>query len=337
MNFISLEYLVKDLEWLVENCSLKVSKRLKRLEILYEILGQDTSKINHMKILKEKKIEYNKPDIDEFLANTGDTFRKTIKLPTIAKDDYVKKLFESELTSMLNQNLRVYELSYKIFSRLVNKLKRHNIFGKLIAQRKLIYVLKGSVAARLVLLAKFPQQKKKIDEAFKLGGDNDCAIILDPDLENYDELHTQLSDLIYKFMLDISGCSSHGIILQEAKKIKSVKIDDQCYDVKECEKHSFYINDGKLENIFWHNKKIIVSRNDNIEFYGDNGVDFYNFGLIRLKKAFTILGKKVSAEILDIAIIRRKQVNYREHFIGFQNGKYMIKGNFTNGNLDIEN
>lgn len=332
-NFISPEFVKDDLEYLIRNADVKVNKRINRLKVLYQSMGLDPNKVDDLPQLVDKGNKvFNQQEIDDFINTVPDEFTRVVQLQGKLKDNDLKKTIEGLLTSQLNSNMMVYEVSYNLVVRLLKRIESDKHFGPLYHQNDFIPVFKGGLASRLVLLSKFPDFENEIKQAFGFGGDNDCSFMINPDLPNFDELQNRLIKICHKFLLDVSGPASYGLVNKQAINVNSINLNGIIIPVQSFEKHSFSIVDGGvMTSDYAHRKPVYVSRNDTLDFQIAGGRG--KFALVRLKQAFKVGSRVLSAEILDIAIPHKHDDNFRNHFNCFKDGTYLIKAKFTNGEL----
>lgn len=336
MNFVSIKNIEEDLRALIEFSNIKVSKRVARLKTLYKIIGLNPEDVESFPTAKELKADsVDIGELNGFLNAPAPSFQKSIQLEKDQTIKLMKQTLEALLTAKLNSNLKIYEVSYNIFVRLLKRIENDHRFGPLFLQKKLIPVCKGGIAARLVLLAKYPNFAADIEKSFGLGGDNDCMLLLDPTLENFEDIHQSLTVFVQEFLFQIAGPFAQGIVKQQADKIKSISVDDTVIDVSSCERHAFTIVDGNMmhqhEDQF---KGIFTTRNDTLDFNNTDG-SRCKFSLIRLKKAFKIGQKVLGAEILDISIPHNLDNHHRDNFARYQSGEFIQKGKLLNGKLQL--
>jgi len=335
-NFVSPAFLLDDLCRLITTVPVKVQKRILRVMVVLACLGRSPNDVNSLPLIAEIITPpFTATDVDNFLKTPSTEFDDIIKFGKNRQDDTLKKSIEALLTAGLNSDLSIYEASYKLVVRLLIRLENDIYFGSLIAQKKLIMVFKGGIASRLVLLALFPKFKNEIKKSFGLGGDNDCSFMLDPELPDFDEIHSKLTDFCHKFLYEVAGSMGCGKAAHYARKVKSVNLNGINIPVEPAERHSFHVRDNQIMTMdYIHRKSVYVSRNDTLDFhvFGSRAC----FVLIRIKQAYKVANKVMGAEILDIAIPRRADVDYVTHFKHFRDGTYITRACLRDGWLVLE-
>jgi len=214
-------------------------------------------------------------------------------------------------------------------SSLIRRISNHSIFEPLFKEKKIIIVHKGSIAQRLVLLHHFPRHKQSIDQYFKYGGDNDCAVLVDPNLEQYDQIRSFLVSYIVSFMVEKVGSFSCGDVETRAKEITSITIGNLTLPVKPVSWNHFKIHsDGDVTFMDTAITKdsVFVSNNNALTFKDDAGRTTH-FTLLRYKKAFQVGKAIVSAKLLDIAIPHKDDLKYLHDFHYYRSGMYTCEIN----------
>lgn len=319
-----------DLKDCVTSSSTKVQKRLNRLRVLCILLKIDPDVfISHLKVCEEKNINPSIESIKKFinrpLPNNSSEIIIFDKEPV---DDSIKKLLESILTSKLNSDLMLYKITCGIVRRLMNSANRHSILGPLIKRKQLILVHKGGVAQRLVLLNKYPEHEEIIKQAFNLGGDNDTNIYIDPNIDNYEEIHKLTTDFVWDFLLKNINRFTQGTVNKYADNIKEIMILGESFPVKSVFRNNFRINTAndicEQQHMIIQGSKqgVFATRNDTLEFKDEVG-RLCKFSLLRYKKAFQIGERILGAEILDISIPHRAEEKSAIVFHQYKNGNYI--------------
>jgi hypothetical protein len=311
LTFVSPKQILHDLEDCVTTSPLKVTKRLNRLRALCKMMKIDPDAyISRLVVAEEKNMVVTNEQINEFLQHEiTNTDSRVTFAPDREIDDTVKKVIEAELTAKLNKDLTLYKITCNLTHRLTKRISKHSVFGPLYRDRKIIFVHKGGIASRLSLLDEFPEHKDEIEKNFGLGGDNDCCVIIDPRLPNYDDIRSLLVGYIHHFMIEFVNAFSCGTVDFLAKRIESVTINDMVLPVKQADKNHFTIKpDGDVTVMDIDIKKcgVFTSFNDSLKYTDEIGRTCH-FTLLRYKKAFQIGKRILGAELLDIAIPHRDE------------------------------
>jgi len=324
---VSLDHITFDIIDCLTTTPFKIEKRRKRLECVCLLRHVDpVAYMAQFNILEEKFIQISNADILDFINSSppqGYEARMEINIDDEV-DDSVKKAVEAALTSSLNWNLNLYRITCGIVKRIFKRIEKHQVFGPLCAENRIILIHKGGIAQRLSLIDAFPDRTDFIKEHFKLGGDNDVNIIIDPTTPNFDEVHHLLVDFVHVHMLDFANCFSCGSVNHNANKVTSIRVGDLDIDVKPAVRNNFSLSEQNgvqiLEMDIMSNE-VFVSRNETLKFKDEIG-RLAHFTLLRFKKAFQVGNRVLGAEILDIAIPNRDEEKIMSHFHHYQSGKY---------------
>lgn len=166
----------------------------------------------------------------------------------------------------------LYKITCGIVHRLFCRMKRHAIFRSLIENKQIILVHKGGIAQRLVLLSQYPQHRAIIEEAFGLGGDNDCNLFIDPHLENYEYIHHQVVEYVWHFLLDNVDGFSCGSVNKYAHECTSIEVLGQQFPVMCADRNHFSIEgpsddcDTDHMGVRANKQSVFTTRNDTLKF-----------------------------------------------------------------------
>jgi predicted nucleic-acid-binding protein len=332
---VSPVQILHDLTDCVTTVNTKVSKRLKRLRVACLCLSINPDVyIAELVIAKEKGVDLPIQDFIEYLERPpGKHEDGLFEMKNQDYDDSVKKGVESILTAQLNSDLTLYYATCEIAHNIVNRIIHHSIFGPLFDDKRIIFIHKGGIAQRISLLSKFPHYKKEIEEAFNLGGDNDCNIIVDPQLPGYEDIRTLLVNYVHHCMIEFVKPLSDGIAETRAKTITKVDIcsgdEKLTVPVTNIQRNNFKLyknGDVSFLDIDVIKNGVYVTSNDTLCFTDEIGRRCH-FTLMRYKKAFQVGNRHVGAELLDIAIPHRDESKAYENFHHYYSGQWI---NFVN-------
>ena len=328
-----------DLTDCVTTVNTKVSKRLKRLRAVCLCLNMDPETyISQLVIAKEKGIDIPIANVLEYL-NRAPSKNETgiIELPTSEEyDESVKKYIEAMLTAKLNSDLSLYYETCEVAHKIVNRIRHHLLFGPLFDDKRIIFVHKGGIAQRISLLDKFPKYKSEIESAFNLGGDNDCNIIIDPQLPDYDSVRSQLVKYVHTQMLDLVESFSEGKVREKAETVTSIEISIPSVGgtteyilnipVESTKRNNFRLYSEGIGthylDIDVDKNSVHVSSNDTLKFTDEIGRTCH-FTLLRYKKGFKVGNRILGAELLDISIPYRDETKAYESFHHYYSGQWI--------------
>jgi hypothetical protein len=326
---VSLTQILHDLTECVTTSRTKVAKRLIRLKVVCYLAGIDYE--SYIKLHKIQEEDFLDITAEEILALTNvlqDITYDRVVLNGVL-NDAPKKAIEAALTSAINKDLHVYFVMCNLTCKLVKRLQRHTVFGPLYSSRDLIFLHKGGIAQRISLLHSFPQHAKEIKKAFGLGGDNDCTVILNPSLPQYDQVRTLLVGFIQHFMEEHLYQVSCGTIDTRAKLVKSISVAGLTLPVSKCERQSYNIRLDGVTSIMDSSVSrtgVFMSVNDTLEFNDEIGRTAH-FTLLRYKKSFNVGSNTFGAELLDITIPYPNDVKSASDWYHYKSGNYTCKVN----------
>lgn len=321
--------ILADLTDCVTTTTSKVQKRLNRLRVVCDAMKMDPDMyISQLKIAEEKNMTVSDEEILDFINKPALLDEKYhFELSKDGVDDTVKKTIEAELTNRLNNNadLAIYKITCGLMARIWKRISRHSILGPLVAQRDIILVHKGGIAQRLVLLNKFPHMKEQIEQYFGLGGDNDCNILMNPQIFDYDAIREILIEFVHSNMISLVGVLSCGTVDVRAHQIKDIHVGGLDIPVESSKRNHFTIkptaNSSYLDiNVMRHG--VFISYNDDLSFKDEIGRNVH-FTLLRYKKAFLVGNRILGAEMLDISIPHKDEDKAVGHFHHYFTGQWI--------------
>ncbi len=325
---VSPTQILHDLTDCVTTCDMKVAKRLNRLKVVCHAMGIDYDQyISRHILVEERNMTIGDDEVLAYLQRPPAANQEfEIELKMEGYDDTIKKVIEAELTSRLNSDLTLYCITAGIASRIFKRVARHSIFAPLVRDRSIIFVHKGGIAQRLVLLESYPKHRQEIETYFGYGGDNDCNILVDPELEDYHPIRSLLVQYVYQQMMALVGAFSCGTTDVRAKHIESIQIGNLEIPVTPTMRQHFKINPVSescpLLNLSVMKCGVYTSYNDSLEFR-DEISRLCHFTLLRYKKAFQVGNRVLGAELLDISIPHRDEDKAVEHFNHYRDGSWI--------------
>lgn len=319
---VSPNEIISDYLYILTSSRMKASKRIKRLSFICDLLGLNSNKLlNDAHVLKEKPRKMTSRDLYEYFFSETNDDRED------GKESDINKEIGDTLTKRLNADDVIYNMTCRYTYELVQQLKNHKIFGSLIANKSIIFLHKGSMAQKRLFKQLYPERSNEIEAVFGTGGDNDCTVLINPSLPNFNKTRYLLIDYIHHFLLQNVDSISEGIVNQYANSIKSIRLYGETLHISPCKRHYFMILDNGDRVTDHHRNKVYVSRNDNLNFL-DEANNQAKFSLLRFKKAFKVryrgISKNIGAEILDISVPDRGDYRLMTEF-----DKYKIPNNWT--------
>src|ERR1700758_4251515 len=271
---VSLIQILHDLTERVTISGVKLAKCLGRLRTVCVILGINPDiYIGQLRLARAVTTNVTDDELFEYLnQETEEIYDRVILGENY--DDRVKKALEAELTTKLNSDLTIYKIICNYTCRLIKRLANHSILGPLYKSRDIIFVHKGGIAQRLSLIQAFPEHRDLIEQSFKLGGDNDCSVMINPNLEQYDEVRDLLIDWIYHYMIENASRFAIGSVANKAKNVKSITINGTEFTVAPSLHQNFHIiNENNVSQIIYtvNRNSVFISRNDNLSFRDETG------------------------------------------------------------------
>lgn len=325
---VSVKHILYDIEDCITTSDQKVAKRLARLRAVLTMCEYNPDYyISQLKICEERSMQVADGDILKFVSHAIEESSTRVEFRNDeVKDDTIKKVIEAELTSRLNRTIGLYKITCNLMARIWKRIQRHSIFGSLCKAQQILLVHKGGIAQRLVLLEEFPEHKDLIEQNFKLGGDNDVNIIINPILNQYDEIRSLLVDYVHHCLIEFAGTFSCGTVATRAKEITSIRVGGLDLPVQSCERNHFTIRpDGDVSYLDTDIMKegVFTSYNDSLKFEDAIGRTSH-FTLLRIKKAFRVGKRILGAELLDIAVPHRDESKMNiEAFHKYQSGMWI--------------
>jgi hypothetical protein len=349
---ISSENMIIDL-FKLAGVPIKSEKRLKRLELVFRLYGFDrfiesARKINRRAIkLAGELPPITTDDILKYFDHNVRTITPNVEILLHGMDlnsipRRIKREIEGNITRQLNSKYEVYLRSVHIAERLRRYLCANTDLKELFAAKEIMFVYKGSMMQRLVLLDEHPEHADEINEAFKLGGDNDCVILINPARRDHDALRKKIIALLQAKMLHMARGISYGTIGMEAKKIKNTKINvinsdtnaniELTLNVASIATNHCTITAAKGENILTagDTSSVYVSYNERIAIEHPDG-RISLFSILRGKAACRVYfgqdrgnnGVVCGCEVLDIAIPHKKDCDLKRDFEEYRSGGWV--------------
>jgi len=326
---IDPEQIFYDLEDCITSSHQKVSKRLARLRVVCELLNIDADAyLSSIKKCKEQFDTITMEDIISLMSNPVPSKVGISKLEGEWKDDSVKKYVEEKLTAKLNSDMVLYHITCMIMCRLFESMKRDSLLGPHIKEKNIILVHKGGIAQRLVLSAVYSEHRKRIEQAFGLGGDNDCNIIINPTLEGYQTIHDAVAEFVWTFLRKNVEPFSKGVVKRYMTQVASIDVNGEVFHVSPSVRNHFRIDKGEVDTleVFPECGNVYLTRNNTPDFYDDVNRRC-KFTLIRMKAAFNVaygcLERLLGAEILDVSIPHQDEVKMSPYFYLYQSGQWV--------------
>lgn len=335
--------ILHDLTDCVTTTNTKISKRLKRLRVACKCLNIDPDTyISNLVIPNEVGASVPLSDFKEYLERPEGSHEIGLFELTGAPNGVAKKAVEAVLTYELNSDLTLYYETCIIANKIVRKIQKHPLFGPFFDDKRIIFVHKGGIAQRISLLSKFPEYKEEIEEAFNLGGDNDCNIIVDPQLVDYERTRSLLVQFVHECMLKLVKRFTKGIAETKAKSISQITLssgeESMVVPVKSIKRNNFNIytkstsvssssgdeSEGvpSVLDVTGLKGGVYVTSNDTLKFRDEIG-RICHFTLLRYKKGFKIGNRHVGAELLDISIPHRDESKACENFHHYYSGQWI--------------
>lgn len=219
---VSVLQIIIDLLDCVLSSRQKVQKRWNRLLVVLDILQIPTAPLAAAINISDRLAN------EETTTLPAKTIIKWLKKPRTVpqgthilageNDDSVKKVVEAALTSAFNDrpDLGPYNVATKLMKMIWYAVSTHPRLEKLVNARDILLIFKGGIAQRLMLTAVFPEHTKTIHKAFGLGGDNDCGILINPELPNYNTVRDLVISVVRKEMLIRSQFIQNNPVLLDA-------------------------------------------------------------------------------------------------------------------------
>lgn len=317
--FCSVEDIIVDLQECVLTGPTKVAKRLARLRMLYDCVGREMPELD---VPVEQVTDVTHEQLFGLLESKVSAHSGEVALPGTARDETCKRMIEAALTSALNHNLDVYTAMLEHTSAIIDLIRYHPFLGPYFAAGDIKFLHKGGIATRIVLLREFPHRREEICEKFALGGDNDCTIIINPALDNFDEVHARVVTVVHVYM------SSHVDEAASAAE-RAAEVADEVvllgmhFGIRPSHRGNFKIrNNGTAKFREPGEKSVYYTYNDALDF-NNCGVHSH-FTLMRWKHAFEFdltigapfaeTSRPFGAEMLDISVSHRDDYKASMHF-----------------------
>lgn len=214
------------------------------------------------------------------------------------------------ITGCTHNAANMYRLSCHVVRMIKEEFFKDALLISLVRENKLLLILKGSQAQRIVLKKHFPDLQDVIDNEFGIEGDNDATLLLDPCIHNR---HQVLQDAIrcVKRAFAVFRQSSYALIVEELMKKCFVGTNlvpfaqrDRDYYPEGPEKESG--TEQFIHSVHCHDIKI-----------GDRT----KFDLLRLMFGVKTPNQNSSSEFFDLSVPDLTDSAY-DHFDMYQNLEY---------------
>ncbi len=193
---------------------------------------------------------------------------------------------------------------------------------------------------RHALRQEYPDKHDVIDQSFRLGGDNDVCLMIDPTLENFDDVHKDLCQFVHKFLNFRASGFGNGHIATIAKKLRHIKVGGIYMKVRPAVRQLFTIHtlpngDKILENSVMR-QPVFTSYNE-LNFQDEIGRTA-EFTLVRLRQALEVTplnsevedinipidcpGIVFSSEVVDVSLPTQKDEKHVESFNMYRSGDW---------------
>ncbi len=329
-----------DLIYCITHSNDKIVKRTARLQTVLELMGEDPNTyITALDVQEEQNTVVTDQEIVDFFTQPVQeiTYDPVIFNKNKILNDSVKKAIEAELTVGMNLDGHLYKTTSRNLTRVLWG-RIHARYTALCNDRKIIMVHKGGIAARRALLHAYPDKHDVIDKSFGLGGDNDVCLMIDPTLENFDELHKELSQFVLDFLnFEVWGFGE-GHIATIAKNLKHIRVGGIYMKVSPARRQSFTIHqlpdDNKIMVSSAARLPVFTSYNEINITHEDGRTSSFN--LIRVSQALMVTplnsevedieipinchGRLLKSEVLDIALPTQKDNKHMSDFEHYRSG-----------------
>ncbi len=341
VTMISTNNIIHDLVDCLTTSKGKIAKRTARLRTVLDLKGEDPDTfIGALKILEEQNTVITDQEIVDYLAIQQETTYDPVVFDKDKEiDDRVKKAIEAELTSGMNSDGYLYKVTCRNLTHVLwEKISRNRRFKALCKDRRIILVHKGGVAMRHALRLEYPDKHDVIDESFRLGGDNDVCLMIDPTLVNFNEVHKELCQYVHDFLNSEVWGFGEGHIATITKKLRHIKVGGIYMKVSPDVRQSFTIrtlpNGDKVLLNSPVRLPVFTSYNE-LSFKDEIGRTA-EFTLVRARRAVRVTpinsevedikipidhpGCVFSAEAVDITLPTQKDEKHVEGFEHYRSG-----------------
>jgi hypothetical protein len=333
---ITPEQILHDLKYLLKATAAKQDKRIKRFRLVARLLGEDPDAYLAQAALAPPQDGegITRADLDAYFARKADEpcyEPVALRAKITPKELEIARALSAELTKQLNATDHVYNVSCGYVARLLKRLRKNPILGALFATGDMIFLLKGSMAQRRVLAAAYPAHAAEIEAVFGRGGDNDCNLLINPALPNFDKVHAMASDVIYTFLLEAAGRLSCGTVATAARAVREIEVAGVRLAVRPHVRQSFHISKGTADVSYLDfqvtRSAVYASRNDTLDF-ADELQNRACFGLNRLKYAMEVThpngGRRLAgAEIWDVANPLQPEYRLKIEYEQYSSGRWV--------------
>ncbi len=237
--------------------------------------------------------------------------------------DYIKKSVESFLTTDISNLSNIYMVTCNFFKKIIHHIltpKSESDMDlekimQLVYNNDIILELKGGMSSKM-LMKLITGKTDEVDKIFS-NGDNDTAIIINPKLTNFAEMHriicTRLHDAM-KILAD-GFFEELDIYIKEIEK-KGLTINGENISLKHCPTTGFYGFDKGSKHILIYDKcrNLKIQRNE-LNIFDQVGC-LHHFELLRIKLPFKCMNRIICGELLDISVPYDNECIIQETFDG---------------------
>lgn len=313
-------------------------------DALFVRYQEEEDNIRQKAMDENNAVHFSMEDLQEFNIVTSYLYSEGRTIKFFAKSDPdpndPRKILEKSLTDAVNEDITIYRYGCEILSVIEKKISQHEQLKHLYDAHKIVVELKGGVAQKLSLnhyidnvLVGFGKYKQTDSEIVTLKknatiaygpGDNDTTILIDPDIDEFNQVHKIVVTLIENVLNEYSqsiapdGCRSSW--LNRIFRIKNIQCRGNNIVVVRSKKRPFQIHDNNvcIYKISDRNPLYVYpSVNKSLHFLNSQaGGGITSFVLLRLKACFKSedFCGPASAEILDISVPCRDDAKLIEYF-----------------------
>lgn len=353
---VSVLQIIIDLLDCVLTSNQKVQKRWNRLLVVLGILEVPieplATAINITELLaNEVTVPLPAEKIIDWIKKPRVYSDASVQALSGTNDDSAKKAVEAALTSAFNarSDLGPYNVASKLMLKIWHAVASHPRLASLVEERDILLIFKGGIAQRLMLTAVFPDHTEAIHKAFGLGGDNDCGIMINPSLPDYDNVRRLVISVVHTQTIILSQFAlGESTLLDAANDVVEITPTEglKLSVVPAARKH-FAINPTDSTIRYFPCESELYSSSNELDFL-DGGKQqpvvcsskpkprVCDFKLIRIKRAFEVIYTQdtqtgpvtyyapASAELLDIAISGKRDGKLcYDHFLKYKNWSFM--------------
>jgi len=327
---VSTECILYDLADCIRGSPVKQRKRMNRLKKILHLYGYTPSAIDaYVADLSTHicKNEQNSVTLKQYChCNAMHYPADIIYRPFVFEYvvDHAKNALASSITAKMN-SLYTYKLTCTIAYNVWLLIQADPTWKPLVDSNDIMFIYKGSNSQRLSLLHNYGhirKNKRSIDYYFNGHCDNDCLILINPQLESFRQIHTDISDLVYRYMSTFPIPDLlYKAFSANAKKISKIH-GIPCRPYIRSNAIITHITPDMLQIKFVPNhSNIYLTYNNTIKFM-DNLNRLAHFTLLRYKYAFMIGSRLIGADVLDISIPFNDDEKMVHTFPKYKSGEY---------------